>query len=134
MRADTCRRRTTCSTSDLEVGRGEGRHRRARHAEQLVQQPGDALQLGERDAAELDRHLRIVEPLGQDLQERLHGDERIADLVGELGREGADGREPRRLLQHAARLVEHRRHLQPLRHEHEMIGERRDARRRPRAS
>src|SRR5262249_53905360 len=68
--------------------------RRAREGEQVVQQDADALDLRQREIAERGAELLVVEAFGEELDEGADGDERIADLVRDAGRERAEGREP----------------------------------------
>jgi len=67
---------------------------RARELEQLAEQARDALDLGGGDLEEGGPELGVVQSLREELQERLHGDERVSDLVGEAGGERAQAREP----------------------------------------
>ncbi len=72
---------------------------------------------------EVDGHLGVIEALGEDLEKRLHRDERVPDLVRKLGGERTDGRETGRLLQHASALVELRRRAGLLSDQQEVVRE-----------
>src|SRR5262249_45198453 len=61
---------------------------------QVVQQVADALDLRQREIAEGGAELLVVEAFGEELDEGANGDEGVADLVRDAGRERTEGGEP----------------------------------------
>lgn len=79
--------------ADVGAFADRGGAARARVAQQVVEHALEPLYLLADESAESVVEFGIVEPLGQQLEEGLDGDERIADLVDDLRDEPAEGGE-----------------------------------------
>src|SRR5262249_61683247 len=90
-----------------EADEGERHARRPGQLEQALDDPIDALELARHHALEAIAEARVVEPGRHPADERAQGRERVLDLVGEAGGEGADGGQTIRAPELALELAHH---------------------------